>query len=62
MRGVGDGEDGGRRENLTKMIEGALLERAPYPGLILFGEEGERGDNVGIVWNEFAIEVCKPKE
>ena len=62
MRGVGDGEDGGRRENLTKMIEGALLERAPYPRLILFDEEGERGDNVGIVWNEFSIEVCKTKE
>ena len=41
MRGVGDGEDGGRRENLTKMIEGVLLERAPYPRLILFGEEGK---------------------
>ena len=45
-----------------KMIEGMLLERAPYPRLILEGEEGEWGDDVGIVWNEFAIEVCKTKE
>ena len=47
---------------MTKMIEGALLERVPCLRLILFGEEGERGDNIGIVWNEFAIEVCKTKE
>ena len=45
-----------------KMIEGTLLERAPYPRLVLFGEEGEQGDDVGVVWNEFVIEVCKPKE
>ena len=45
-----------------KMIEGALLERASHPRLILFGEEGERGDNVGIVLNEFVIKVCKTKE
>ena len=45
-----------------KMIKGTLLEKAPYPRLILFGEEGEWGDNVGIVWNEFVIEVCKTKE
>ena len=44
------------------MIEGTLLERAPYPRLILFGEEGEQGADVGIVWNEFVIEVCRPKE
>ena len=44
------------------MIEGALLERAPYPMLIFLGEEGERDDNVGIVWNEFAIKDCKPQE
>ena len=45
-----------------KMIEGMLLERASYPRLILFDEEGEWGDDVGIVWNEFAIEVCKTQE
>ena len=44
------------------MIEGTLLERAPYSRLILLGEEGEWSDDIGVVWNEFAIEVCKPKE
>ena len=47
---------------MSKMVKGMLLERAPYPRLILFGEEGEWSDDVGIVWNEFAIEVCKTKE
>ena len=62
MRGVGDGEDRGRGENFMKMIKGALLERAPYPMLILLGEEGEWDDDVGIIWNEFAIKVCKSQE
>ena len=44
------------------MIEGALLEKGPYSRLIFLGEEGERGDDVGIVWNEFVIKVCKPQE
>ena len=62
MRGVGDGEDRGRGEDFTKMIEGVLLERAPYPMLILLGEEGKWGDDVGIIWNGFAIKVCKSQE
>ena len=45
-----------------KVIKGALLERGPRPRLIFLGEEGERDDDVGIVWNEFAIKVCKPQE
>ena len=60
MRGVRDGENGGGGENFAKMIEGVLLERGPRSRLILFGEEGKRSNNVGIVWNEFAIKVCKP--
>ena len=60
MRGVRDGENGGGGENFAKVIEGALLERGPCPRLIFFGEEGERSDDVGIVWNEFVIKVCKP--
>ena len=48
-RGVRDGEDRGRGENLITMIECTLLERAPYPRLILFGEKGKQGDDVGIV-------------
>ena len=59
MRCVRDGENWGGGENFAKVIKGALLERGPRSRLIFFGEEDERGDNVGIVWNKFAIEVCK---
>ena len=39
-----------------------LLEGGPGPRLVFPGEEVEWANNMGKVWNKFAIEVRKPKE
>ena len=47
---------------MMKVVKGALLESSPNPRLILFGKECEEIDNVGVIRNEFLIEICETKE
>ena len=61
-RGVWNGENRGRGEDLTKVVEGVLLEGSPNPRLVLFGKECKRIGNVGVIRDEFPIEICKAKE
>ena len=61
-RGVRDGENRGRGENLMKVVEGMLLESSPNPGLVLFGKEHKGMNNVGVIRDELLIEICKAKE
>ena len=44
---------------MFETFEGLLLKSSPDPG---FSLTSEQGDNVGEIWNEFPIEVCKPGE
>ena len=39
-----------------------LLKRIPSPGLVFLGEGGKGGDNVGVIRNEFSIEIGKAEE
>ena len=43
-------------------VEGFLLRISPRPGVVLPSEENNGCDDVGIIGNEFVIEVCKPQE
>ena len=52
-------KDRGGGEDIFEDVERALVKRGPNPGDILASESSERGNNVGIIWNELPIEVCK---
>ena len=41
-------------------VEGLLLRTGPGPEVVLVSEENYWCDNIGIVGNEFVIEVHKP--
>ena len=43
-------------------VESFLLRFSPRPRVVLSGEEDNGCDNVGVIANELAIEVCKAKE
>ena len=61
-KGVGDvwdAQDWSGGKGSVKGVEGFLLKRSPIPRLVFPGEKVERGDNMGEVGDEFAIEICK---
>ena len=65
QEGVGDirdTQDGCRCEHGVQGVEGFLLGICPRPGVVLSSEEDNGCNNIGVVGNEFAIEVCKFKE
>ena len=62
VRGVWDGENRSRGKDLTKVVEGALLESSSNPRLVLFDKECKGGDDVGVIRDELSIEICKAKE
>ena len=61
-RDVWNGENRGKGEDLMKVVKGALLEGSPNPRLVLFGKEHKRIDDVGVIRDEFPIEICEAKE
>ena len=44
---------------MLEMLESTLLELGPYPRLSFMSEQVKGGNNVGEVWDEFSVEVCK---
>ena len=59
MRNIRDGKDRGGCKDVMKGIKGSLLEGAPGPGLVFFGEGSEGSDDVGVIGDELPIEVGK---
>ena len=47
---------------MLETFKSVLLKSSPDPGFSFMGEQVKEGDNVGEVWNEFPVEVCKPSE
>ena len=47
------------KEALFQVIKGVLTRLKPEPGFVFLGEVDEWSSNVGIVSNEFLIEVGK---
>ena len=39
-----------------------LLGLGPRLGVILAGKEDNGGNNIGVVWDEFLVEVCESQE
>ena len=65
MEWAGDIQDGGNRgcgKDCFESIKGLLVKWHPRPGDIFMGESSERGDNIRVVGDEFAIEVGKTKK
>ena len=61
-RGVWNGENRGRGEDLTKVVKGVLLESFPNPRLVLFGKERKGIDDVGVIKDELLIEICEAEK
>ena len=61
-RGVWNGENRGRGEDLMKVVKGTLLASSPNPRLVLFDKECEGIDDVGVIRDELPIEICEAKE
>ena len=61
-RNIRDGKNRRCGKDGLEDIKRLLVKRCPNPGDILASEDSERGNNVGIVGNEFVIEVCKAQE
>ena len=59
---VGNGENGGRGEDFFERVKGLLLRRRPSPRDVFLSESGKRSDNVGVVGDEFSVEVGKAQE
>ena len=59
---VGNGENGGRGENFFERVKGSLLRRRPSPRDVFLSESGEWSDEVGVVGDEFSVEVGKAQE
>ena len=57
---VWDAQDWSRGKGSVKGVKGFLLEWGPIPRLVFLDEKVERGNNMGEVGDEFAIEICKP--
>ena len=61
-RGVWNRENRGRGEDLTKVVEGTLLESSPNPRLVLFGKERKGVDDVGVIRDKLLIEICEAEK
>ena len=59
---VRNSENGGRGENFFKRVKGSLLRRRPSPRDVFLSESGKRSDDVGVVGDEFSVEVGKAQE
>ena len=62
MSDVWDSKDWCRGENVLETFEGFLLKSSPDPGFPFMSEQVKGGDNIGEIWNEFLVEVCKSSE
>ena len=62
FRYIRDGKDRGGREKLTESIKHPLLQGTPSPGLVFSGEGSEGSNNVGVVGDEFPVEVGETEE
>ena len=47
---------------MFETFESSLLVLGPDPGFTFSSEQVEGGYNVGKVWDEFPVKVCKPSE
>ena len=47
---------------MFEVFKGFLLESSPDPRFPFTSEQIKGGDNVGEVWDEFSVKVCKPGE
>ena len=47
---------------MFESFKGLLLKLHPDPGFSFASEQVEGGNNVGEVWYEFPIKVCKSSE
>ena len=59
---VGNGKNGGGGENFFERVKGSLLRRRPSPRDIFLSESGKQSDDVGVVGDEFSVEVGKAQE
>ena len=59
---IGNGENEGGGENFFERVKGSLLRRRPSPRDVFFSESGKRSDDVGVVGDEFSVEVGKAQE
>ena len=56
---IGNGENGGGGKNFFERVKGSLLRRSPSPRDVFLSESGKRSDDVGVVGDEFSVEVGK---
>ena len=47
---------------MFEALKSFLLKSSPGLGFPFTSEEVKRSDNVGEVWDEFSVKVCKPGE
>ena len=47
---------------MFEAFESTLLEVSPGPGFAFSSEQVKWGCDVGKVWDEFPVKVCKPGE
>ena len=47
---------------MFETFKGSLLELGPDPGFPFASEQVKGGDDVGEIWNEFPVKVCKSGE
>ena len=59
---VGNGENRGRGEDFFERVKGSLLRRRPSPRDVFLSESGKQSDDVGVVGDEFSVEVGKAQE
>ena len=62
VRNIRNCEDRGSSEDSLESVKRSLMKWSPNPSDILVSEGHERGNNVGAIGDEFAIEIGKAEE
>ena len=47
---------------MLETFKSFLLKSSPDPGFPFSSEQVKGGNDVGEIWNEFPVKVCKPGE
>ena len=62
MSHIRDSKDWCGREDVLEAFKSFLLESSSNPRLSFTSEQVKGGNDVGEVWDEFPVKVCKPSE